>query len=277
MTLITSVCNDRYVPGMLVFLYSFRTYHRDWSYPFKIYHRDDLSDASKKALLQVYPELQFEEVKDPLFIGKDAHYMCLLPFKEIQQDRVLFLDCDTLCLGRLDGLLSTKKDFAAVLDYEIKFPKRRHWEYVPWALRPFMYFNTGVFVVKGRYLQQDFYNRLLQQVEYNYTNRSKGKKTLWDQDIINGALRFKDAEVLPYTYNARKNLFKKGGKLETKELKLIHYTGGAKPWYVKGSGFLPLEGKYARYRHVHRLWHEQKRMFVQHHQFDPMDFAQVDS
>ena len=50
MVLLTSVCNDRYLPGLLVFLHSFKKHHPTWDHPFKIYHRDDLSENSKNKL-----------------------------------------------------------------------------------------------------------------------------------------------------------------------------------------------------------------------------------
>lgn len=273
MTLLTSVCNDKYVPGMLIFLHSFQRHNPDWKFRFKIYHRDDLGDASKELLLSVHNGLEFEEVTDPLFLGTYAQYMCLLPFKETDQEKVIFLDCDMLCLGNIDGLLDTKKDFAACLDMELFFPRRKSMLSTPLPLRWMAYFSTGVFAIKGGCLSEDLYKKLTSKIEQNIVDRENNKKKLWDQDIINDVLRFHDSEILPFTYNARKNLFKKGVEPENVGTKIVHYTGGSKPWYKEGSDFLPLKGKYARYKHLHKLWHAERELFIKNHGFDPMDYA----
>lgn len=204
--------------------------------------------------------------------------MCLLPFKETTFQQVIFLDCDTLCLGRIEGLLTVQKDFAAVLDYELMLPRNRHWVNIPYLLRSFMYFNTGVFSVKGTFLTEIFYQKLIQKIEENMISRSLGKKKLWDQDIINESLRFEDAEVLPFGYNARKNLFKRGLPTSLKDIKIIHYTGGAKPWYVPGSGFISLERKkYTRYAPLHELWHQCRQSFIDDYGLDPMSYAGINA
>ena len=82
-----------------------------------------------------------------------------------------------------------------------------------------------------------------------------------------------DSEVLPFIYNARKNLFKKGIDPIRVGAKMIHFTGGAKPWWKEGSSFLPLTGKYARYQHLHDLWKKENTTFITQYGFDPMDYA----
>ena len=266
MILLTSVCNDRYLPGLLVFLNSFKKHHPTWDHPFKIYHRDDLSENSKNKLKLVYPKLIFEHITNSRFNSKDAHYMCLLPFKEYDYDQVIFLDCDMLCLGPIDEILNVKKAFAACLDYEFCFPEKIIHS-IPLPLRPLSYYNTGVFLVKKPLLNEKTYNKLVSVIDKNIL--SKHKK-LWDQDIINEQLRFSDTSILPFTLNARKNLFKTYFDPTSRSVKIIHFTGGAKPWYVPGCGFLPLEGKYARYKPLHDLWQQERQYFIKQYGFDPM-------
>ncbi|MDG2348465.1 MAG: glycosyltransferase [Gammaproteobacteria bacterium] len=267
MILLTSVCNDRYLPGLLVFLHSFKKNHPTWTHPFKVYHRDDLSEQSMQQLKIVYPNLIFEFITDPKFYGKDAHYMCLLPFKEYDYDQVIFLDCDMLCLGPIDDILNVKTGFAACLDYEIKYPKKNIIHTLPYLLRPLSYFNTGVFSIKKTLLNPQTYQQLIQKIDLNIEAK---RKKLWDQDIINECFRFEKKSILPYTLNARKNLFKTFFNPEKNGVKIIHYTGGAKPWYVPGCGFLPLEGKYERYRPLHELWQQERQSFKDQYGFDPM-------
>ncbi len=269
--LLTTVCNDKYLPGLLVFLQSFYRHHPNWDYPFKVYYRDDMSTDSIKKIKAIHPKIIFEEVIDPIFIGKYAQYMCLLPFKETTFDKVVFLDCDTLCLGSMDGLLNTQKDFAACIDYEVKFPRKKHLSRIPYLMRPVIYHNTGVFVVQGKLLSISFYEKLKSHINKNFNERDYSKNKLWDQDIINMCLKYYPTEVLPFTYNARKNLFKGGQDPHKYQTKLIHYTGGAKPWYTPGSGFLPLDGKYLRYKHLHQLWHQERKLFSTMHGYDPMN------
>lgn len=271
MPLITSVCNDKYLPGMLVFLHSFQRLNPEWTYPFKVYHRNDLCEKSKDTLRKVRASLEFEKIENPKFLGKDAHYMCLLPFRETEQDKVIFIDCDILCLGNLDGLLKTEMGFAACLDYEFTWPKRDHVRNIPGLLRRFAYFNTGVYVLQNECLDSDLYTRLTDKIEENLQDRSKGKNKLWDQDIINDVLRHHDSEILPFTYNARKNLFKRGADPVELGVKALHYTGGAKPWRTEKNGFLPLTGKYARYKRIHDLWHKEKEHFIKQFGFNPME------
>tara|TARA_B100001989_G_scaffold201136_1_gene149574 strand:- start:1457 stop:2155 length:699 start_codon:yes stop_codon:yes gene_type:complete len=223
-------------------------------------------------LRTVYPDLIFELITDPKFCKKDAHYMCLLPFKEYNYDQVIFLDCDMLCLGPIDDILNVKTGFAACLDYEIKYPKKMIHS-VPYPLRPLSYFNTGVFSVRQPLLNEQTYQRLVNKIDLNV--QAKHKK-LWDQDIINECFKFERTSILPYTLNARKNLFKTYFNPHENNVKIIHYTGGAKPWYVPGCGFLPLEGKYARYQPLHKLWHLERQEFIEQYHFDPMtDFISL--
>lgn len=266
MKLLTSVCNDRYLPGLLVFLHSFKKHHPHWSYPFKIYHRDDLSERSIDLLKRIYPGISFELITDPNFCGKHAHYMCLLPFKEIDYEQVIFLDCDMLCLGAIDEILEVRKGFAACLGFEFQFPKRLIHN-IPWYLRPLGYLNTGVFSVKKPLLSESTFGKLVQEIEKNM--KSKTQK-LWDQDIINAHLRFADKSLLPFTLNAQKNLFKTYFNPKDRDVRIIHYTGGAKPWYTPGNGFLPLEGRYLRYKPIHDLWHLERQDFIATYHFDPM-------
>ncbi len=274
MPLLTSVCNDKYLTGMLVCLYSLMRHNPEWKeLPFKIYHREDLSKKSKKMLLDLHPTIQFDEITDPAFLGKDAHYMCLLPFKEIEEEKVIFIDCDVLVTNEMSGLLETQKDFAAVMDYEFLFPRKKHITSIPWLLRSLAYFNTGVYAIQGECLSEELFKELTSKINENAASRLVGGKKLWDQDIINEVLRHHDSEILPFTYNARKNLFKRGLDPLKVGTKVIHYTGGAKPWWTPGSTFKPLEGKFVRYKHIHKLWHDEREKFIDEQGYDPMDHA----
>jgi lipopolysaccharide biosynthesis glycosyltransferase len=262
--LLTSVCNDRYLPGMLILLFSLKKYNPALDLPLKIYHRGDLCAVSMKKIESVYSHVTFEHVTDDLYAQQDSQYMCLLPFKENHVSQVIFIDCDILCLGNMEGLLDVTADFAAVIDYEIRFPQKKL-QSVPRLLSALPYFNTGVFSVRGDLLSGDFYQKLRSKVERYAALRTRGKKKLWDQDIINDTLKKTRVQILPFTYNARKNLYKKQQCPIKDKTIFLHYTGGAKPWYTEGSGFLPLQGKYARYQHIHELWHQHHEEFQQKH------------
>lgn len=261
--LFCTVCNNKYAPGLEVLVSTLLEYN-PWliNHSFKVYHRDDLSTENQKKLATIYPHFIFEKVDDPAYFGKDAHYMSLLPFKEYDFERVVFVDADMMCLGDISALLKTKKPFSACLDYDINFPKNKNLTYIPYFLRPMFYVNTGLFVLVGKqYKNPMFYQKLHAEIEHNENLRQQGKQTLHDQAIIKKHLRFADKEILPSKYNARKKLFNNQKMPDGIDTRLLHFCGGSKPlpaWQEEVVK-LPRNSKHRRFLHLHPMWHQAKK------------------
>ena len=80
-----SVCNDRYIPGLKVLLYSIKQHNPDFDYPFKIYFNHDISEDNQKLIKDLYPHIIFES--NSTFSHLKTWFMCLLPFKETEYDK----------------------------------------------------------------------------------------------------------------------------------------------------------------------------------------------
>lgn len=125
------------------------------------------------------------------------------------ENKIIFLDSDTLILGNIDHLIDFKEDFGAVRELYID----QH--------------NTGVMVIGKKYLNQQITNDLINLTQtYGITEHL-------DQDIINNY--FTDVITdIPIQYNFlkiyHKNIFQNTGL--PKHIKIIHYVV-KKPWQQK--------------------------------------------
>tara|TARA_B100000035_G_scaffold43264_1_gene32302 strand:+ start:2890 stop:3867 length:978 start_codon:yes stop_codon:yes gene_type:complete len=220
-----SVCNDRYIPGLKVLLYSIKQHNPDFNYPFKIYFNHDISEDNQKQIKDLYPFIIFEY--NSIFSHLKTWFMCLLAFKETEYDKVIFIDADILCLGDVSHLINYDcRYFSACLDVNMKI----FWN-SQFNMSSFCEFNTGLFVIPKRLLTDGtkpttIFNDLL-----ILANKYPDAK-LGDQTILNRYFAHKTITKLPGKYNVKKEVYSRQKYDVQDDVRFLHFTGADKPFLI---------------------------------------------
>lgn len=250
--LLVTVCNDNYITGMLVFLFSLLK-HNNLECDLKIYYKDNLSLENQNKIKKLYKNIMFENVQDPDLKTMYPAFLSLLCFKEIEYDRVVFLDCDILCIGSITKLLNFKNNFCVCLDQNSLFPTKKKFNIFFGGFKPITEINTGVFVINKFHLNLETFEKLKTIAKKNI--RLKREK-LWDQTVLNKFFRFKNITIIPSIYNCRKQMLKNKNP-KNHNIKLIHYCGTYKPFIFNNSGYVNAPTKYkTTYNSIYKLWDE---------------------
>lgn len=143
-----------------------------------------------------------------------------------ESERVLYLDCDTLCVGKLDYLLNLKMDNytgAVVPDIDnMQNTQGKHY-----GIEYGKYFNAGVI-----YFNTSLWN-IAQLTERTFKLINNGEiYTFADQDVLNIVLKDK-VLLLPSDFNNLTALSIGGNEdaYISKNIKIIHYITKNKPWH----------------------------------------------
>jgi len=221
-----SVCNDRYIPGLKVLLYSIKQHNPDFDYPFKIYFNHDISEDNQKLIKDLYPHIIFES--NSTFSHLKTWFMCLLPFKETEYDKVIFIDADILCLGDVSHLINYDcQHFSACLDINMKI----FWN-TQFNIPSFHEFNTGLFVIPKRLLTDGMKPTTIFNDLLILANKYPDAK-LGDQTILNRYFAHKTITKLPGKYNAKKEIFSRQKyRHEQHDVRFLHFTGADKPFLI---------------------------------------------
>ena len=228
--LFVSSLNDSYLIPFKVFLFSL-VRHNPVPFRYKVYHTETLSKQSINELSYLFSFLTFEKVTDPFYSEVEEQYMCLLAFNEVNEDQIIFFDCDMLCMGSIEPLLGVASGFAAVLELPFRLPFRKSFK----CHKLFLSFNSGVFTLNLKHLDENAYNELYclakEREKYRESCRLKGKKVpnLKDQPVLNRYFSGKLIECLPDVYNSRKKLFAHK-KYNLEDVVILHY------WTSKAMG-----------------------------------------
>ena len=222
-----SVCNDRYIPGLKVLLYSIKRHNPDFDYPFKIYFNNDISEDNQKLIKDLYPHIIFES--NSTFSHLKTWFMCLLPFKETEYDKVIFIDADILCLGDVSHLINYDcQHFSACLDVNMKI----FWN-TQFNMPSFREFNTGLFVIPKRLLTDGMKPTTIFNDLLILANKYPDAK-LGDQTILNRYFAHKTITKLPGKYNAKKEIFSRQKyRHEKHDVRFLHFTGAGKPFLIE--------------------------------------------
>ncbi len=254
-TLFCTACDDAFVPGCKVMLYSMHQHIPNFArHPVKIFFDNELaplSQANQDALRRVSPNVTFEEAQSQVYQDTEIEterysmgmaYLSLEAFRQTDFDSVLYFDTDMLCLGDISDILplSAEYDFVACefgrADGQGRWaarlgPRHGRWGRRKWFGvwgRRMLKINCGLFLVGRRQITDANYRALLKLVR-----RTRGKRKLLDQWVINTHFGRKDLSLylLPNEYNWRAL-----ERLETHpldDIKIIHYSGYTqrlKPW-----------------------------------------------
>ena len=235
-------CDNKYAPYLGVAILSVIQSHPNDKIHFYVLD-NGISEKNKIKLRAMMPtcyQLDIIPVSDDLFesyhIPKRTHftpaifYRIKIPELLGHLERVLYLDVDTLVRGNLRPFYDMEMGdncFAMVPDIdEEKHCKRLHLNY---------YFNSGVmlFDIKNC-LKKGILNKLLNAVQ------SYQELLLPDQDIISLVSQKEIMSVQPkYNLQIPAHSLEKILKIKEnlKDVVVLHYIGGEKPWSIQGNPF----------------------------------------
>jgi lipopolysaccharide biosynthesis glycosyltransferase len=140
-------------------------------------------------------------------------------------DRVLYLDADIICIGKIRDILELEmgdKIVAVAHDEENEFVRK---QIKKLRLRHGKYFNAGVLCIDiNKWQENDVSSKAMTLLVENY-----GEFNLLDQDALNVILDG-NAKFISNRWNFMCNLEKKIKEIPTDTV-LIHYTAREKPWH----------------------------------------------
>jgi lipopolysaccharide biosynthesis glycosyltransferase len=254
--LFTTVCNDRYTNALALLMWSIKHHNPGFAHPLKVYHKGDFTEPCQQRILGIYPNTVFEDVSKTEYQSKIPHYLALESFREMEPDKVVFIDSDIICLGDISALAEIDQPLAAALDYDfrnsfafnVRFPFSR-----------LARINTGVFALNRTYRNPETYKALYGLLDQFPAKREKGM--LWsDQGIMNLYFRHATKHVFPYIYNARKNLFANkrfaaGREAALADVRLLHFGGTCKP-FLGGLKNAAPDSKHHKYSQLHQVYYD---------------------
>ncbi|VVU94477.1 Glycosyl transferase family 8 [seawater metagenome] len=218
--LLTTVCNDKYIDGLLILLLSIIKNNKNFDYKLKIYYQEDFSASNKMKVKKIYQNVEFEDVQEEFYKDVYKWFMCLCAFKEYEYKRVVFIDSDMICLGDINDIINANVNgigFCPDINFNIL---NNFWITIPKLFD----FNTGLMVIDKEYRTPEFYNKLL---EYS---KKQPDAHLGDQTILNRLLLGKWITYLPSRYNCKRNVFYNLNYNFYNNPKIIHFCGGNKPF-----------------------------------------------
>lgn len=191
----TVVHGDGFYDLFRVFLYSLLK-HNPWiQSPFIVFH-NGLKRSQQVLLRRIYPKVTFRKIDIEKYKSHEKGYSkfwSLEVFNVKDYDKIIFLDCDLLCIGGIDSLLDIQGPVAMYKE------QRRNM------------FNSGVVVVDKSVRNKKVYEGLL---NFKLSSSRFGK----DQQVLNG---YFDGRItnIPQKYNCL--VSEAPSKLN--DISLVHY------------------------------------------------------
>lgn len=169
----------------------------------------DNSELSKQQKSERFPTSIYYRIIAPRIINKRVNRL----------ERLLYIDCDTLCSGSLSELanmeLDDKKAIYASIDENIECARLIE----KYDLKSEKYFNSGVLLINVKtWFSEDIENKFFKRIserEYAYP----------DQDCLNIILDGKFGLL-----DKKFNFIPKNNSKKDSEHNIIHYAGQIKPW-----------------------------------------------
>jgi len=198
----------------------------------------DEAEAPLKSLQERYDNLVlvFREVDDSQFAGLvlnigcitvQTYYRYILARLFPELDRVLYLDCDLCVRGSLKELWEENLDgyyAAGIVDRQINNDMTSHLNCIGFQGRS-DYCNAGVMLFNLKAVRED---NIVD--EFFSCHRSRQSIIQYqDQDVVNMVLKGR-IKLLPSHYNLTTHVNREDRHIQPI---IVHYTGHAKPWYLR--------------------------------------------
>ena len=274
-TCAAAVCDDNYVPGLIILIESIKKHNPWFNLPFIVFGDNDkhIGPKNQELLLKIYPYFEFENLGDQYAQVKEANegnmrynrfsqtFLGLNAFNLTKYQKVLYLDTDILCLGDFTPLLSdtVEADFLGIGDSQQPTEARAYFQKINDTKVPLSInstakvydINTGVYVINSGLISQEVFKQLFTLA----TEGVIGEKNLGgDQDVINHFLKTHSYTLayMPFDYNSSLRTYRNENfsQLKEKPPVFIHYLG-KKPWSEK----LPIIG--GKLSKIRWFWVEQ--------------------
>lgn len=235
-----SVCNNGFAKGLEVFIKSIKK-HNTFEFTYVVIYNDLISPLSLsniELLKKSHSDIVFKNIPDNNYIKYVSRlvdrvvpsYLSIEAFNLIEYDRVVLWDCDLLCLGNLDYILSCECDIGVTNLFDDKK------DYAVNARQSRQEFSAGLMVISKKYINRDTYKSLSEIVIKNTSYRAP----FGDQPVLNDYFKNKEITFLDRSYNTykrffsdNKNLFRMESNLQKRfdsfSPKILHYAG-KKPW-----------------------------------------------
>ena len=233
---------------------------------------DGLNDADRqrlRSLVQVYPNC-----RELVFLGSDfaelyrganvnssrslikenSYYRFELP-RLVNQPRLLYLDCDLICRGKIGNLFRTDLHDNIIAAVESQMYVDRL-GILGVSNKPAKYFNAGLLLIDTKKWND---NDITVKAR-NFTREHGDILDFQDQDALNAVLAHKWQNLDP-KYDLQSPLMRhekestdpQQRKLAAAALKnptIIHYTGYSKPWVSEGEYVSPWRNEYYKYNKI---------------------------
>ncbi len=271
-TCVCTVCDNNYVPGLIILVESILEYNKWFDLPFYVFMDSEkkITGRNKHLLTKIYPNFKFIDLGDEFLEIKNNNknnirfhrfsqtYLGLYAFNMTNYKTVLSLDTDILCQGDFKPLISNKikGDIIAISDAQRSKKSILHFKqqneknsfYSVNSNTKKYQVNTGVYILHNKLISNKVYRELFQLAKNGVTN---GEQLGGDQEIINYYLEQKKDIILtyaPFIYNTSARTFsgKKITHLKITNPVFIHFLGN-KPWSKK----ILIYGKL---KNIRQLW-----------------------
>lgn len=165
----------------------------------------------------------FEKFPRILHLSLAAYYRLLIPILMPDVRKCLYLDCDTLIIGNIEGLYEINIDnyfLAAVEDNVANYVLQMDCSFFKYIKR---YFNSGVLLLNLEKMRQDNFS----SKSIEFTERHSSELLYADQDTLNFLCIDKWLPIdKKYNFQVDRSQEK-----VNEEIIILHYTTGYKPWH----------------------------------------------
>jgi len=232
---IVTLTDQQFYPGVVVLLASLHLHGKISGGPVTILLHEELTNQQYEEIHNLfspyYSEIEFMLIRtlgDFKGVPKEKFVFAqfaknplkILIYNWKYKEKILFLDADTMAIRNLRHLLRMPNFTACPSG---AFVDRQHY----WFERQYTHFNTGMMIFKP---DPDIYNGIKALIE-----AQKGKIMLGDQLFTNEYIWKNKPQIMNIiSEDDNCTLVSCRARESLKNVNLIHFTGPAKAWMVKG-------------------------------------------